>query len=380
LNLVTGERKTLIEGGSYPVYASGLLFFGRSGQILAVPFDPERLEIEGDPEPVLDDVRMDPKNTGLVHFDVSEAGTAVYVAGFPKPRERSLVFMDRSGRSTPVTGTKRSFFSPAISPDGRRIATVIEGAEDVLWVMDLESETMNRLTFDVSVSVMAWSTDGLSIVYAGNADGPRSVYRIAADGSGGAELVFSKTEWWINDVSVRPDGSGILMAAQDVRGHDLMFLREGSTEVEPFLVTPSDERAPSFSPDGRYVAYSSNESNRLEVYVRPFPGPGPKRQISNDGGVTPSWSRDGKEIFFWEPGQNGRLKRASFEAGPDPKVGKPQTLFEVPLLMVDRLTLMPDGQRFAMVQPPPEEETPLSMVAIPGFLEETTSRVSARRR
>jgi hypothetical protein len=159
-----------------------------------------------------------------------------------------------------------------------------------------------------------------------------------------------------------------------------MFLPKGSTEVEPYLVTPSDERGPSFSPDGRYVAYASNESNRLEVYVRPFPGPGPKRQISNSGGVLPSWSRDGRELFFWEPGQTGRLKKASFEPGPDPKVGKPQTLFEVPLLMVDRLTLMPDGQRFAMVQPPPEEETPLQMVAIPGFLEETTSRLSAQRR
>ncbi|HSF19508.1 MAG TPA: protein kinase [Vicinamibacteria bacterium] len=380
LNLVTGERKTLIEGGSYPVYASGLLFYGRGGQILAVPFDPERLEVQGEPEPVLDDVRMDTKNTGLVHLDVSPEGTAVYVAGFPKPRERSLVFMDRAGRQTPVTSTNRPFFSPVISPDGRRIAVVIEGSEEVLWVMDLESETMNRLTFDVNVSVASWSADGRSIFYAGNADGPRSVYKIAADGSGKAELVFSKTEWWINDFSVRPDGSGILMAVQDVHGHDLMFLPTGKTEVEPFLVAPSEERGPAFSPDGRYVVYASDESNRFEIYLRPFPGPGPKRQISNNGGVTPSWSRDGREIFYWEPSRVGRLNRVSFEPGPDPKVGKPQTLFEVPLLMIDRLTLTPDGQRFAMVQPPPEEETPLSMVAIPGFLEETKARLSARRR
>src|SRR5262249_14913911 len=103
LNLVTGERRTLVQGGSYPVYADGLLFFGRSGQILGVPFNPDRLEITGEPRLLLDDVRMDPKQTGLAFFDVSQTGTAVYVDGFPRPRERSLVFMDRSGRATPVT-------------------------------------------------------------------------------------------------------------------------------------------------------------------------------------------------------------------------------------------------------------------------------------
>jgi serine/threonine-protein kinase len=379
MSLETGERKTLVEGGSYPVYAEGFLFYGRAGQILAAPFDPDRLELTGEPQAVLDDVRMDPKNTGLVYFDVSPEGAAIYVAGFPKPRERSLIFKDRAGLVTPVTETKRSYFSPAISPDGRRIAVVVEGLEDVLWVLDVESGTPNRLTFDTDVSVTAWSPDGLSIFYAGNADGPRSLYRIAADGSGKAELVFSRAEWWINDISPSPDGSGVMIAAQDVRGHDILFLRHGKAELEPFVVTPSDERAPAFSPGGDFVAYTSNESNRNEVYLRPFPGPGPKRQISTNGGFNASWSRDGREIFYWETGQAGRLMKAPFESGPEPRIGKPQTLFEVPLPMIDRLTLTPDGQRFVMVQPQLEEENPLQIVVIPGFLEETKAHFASKK-
>lgn len=256
---------------------------------------------------------------------------------------------------------------------------VVEGLEDVLWVLDVESGTLNRLTFDTDVSVAGWSSDGRSIFYAGNADGPRSLYRIAADWSGKAELVFSRAEWWINDLSPRPDGSGVMVAAQDVHGHDLLFVRNGSAKAEPFLATPSQERVPAFSPNGSFVAYASDESGRMEVYLRPFPGPGPKRQISTNGGFNASWSRDGREIFYWETGQVGRLMRASCETGSEPRLGKPQALFEVPLPMVDRLTLMPDGQRFVMVKPQPEEESPLQIVVIPGFLEETKARLAGKK-
>jgi hypothetical protein len=217
------------------------------------------------------------------------------------------------------------------------------------------------------------------LIYSANADGPRSVYRIAADGSGKPELLFTRTEWWINEVDARPDGSGILMAAQDVRGHDLFFVRAGSPKAEPFLVTPSQERAPAFSPNGAFVAYASNESDRMEVYLRPFPGPGPKRQVSTNGGFLPSWSRDGREIFYWEPGLAGRLMSAPFEPGNDPRVGRPHVLFEVPLAMVETFSVTPDGQRFVMVKPEPERENPLQVVVIPSFLEEMKVRLAGKR-
>src|SRR6185295_16387684 len=203
--------------------------------------------------------------------------TAVYVDGFPRPRERSLVFMDRSGRPTPIRGAKRPFQSPALSPDGRRVAVSVEGDEDALWVLDVQSGTFNRLTFGSDTDAAEWSADGRSVTFTSNADGPFGVYRVAADGAGKPERLFSHPVWWINDVSQRPDGSGILVAAQDVRGHDFYFVRTGSQQAQPFLVTPSEERRPAFSPDGAFIVYDSNESDRFEVYVRRFSEPGLKR-------------------------------------------------------------------------------------------------------
>jgi serine/threonine-protein kinase len=379
VNLATGERHTVVHGGSYPRYAGGFLFFGRAGQLFAVPFDPQRLEATGEPQAVIDDVRMDPKNTGIVYFDVSPTGAAVYVPGFARPRERSLVYMDRSGRASPVTTAKRPFFAPTLSPDGRRVAVVVEGLEDTLWVVDVASGTLNRVTFDVEVSGVRWTADGRSLVYLGNADGARSAYRVAADGSGKPELLFGRDEWWINDIAPRPDGSGVIVCAQDVRGHDLLFVRAGSRAPEPFLATPAEERGPDFSPNGAFLAYISNESDRGEVYVRPFPGPGPKRQVSTSGGALPRWSRDGREIFYWEVGPVGRFMRASFEPGPEPKIGKPQALFEAPLAMLDDYGVTPDGQRFVMVKREAEEESPLQIVVIPDFLDEMRARFAGKR-
>jgi hypothetical protein len=379
LDLASGQRRTVVRGGSYPVYAGGFVFFGRAGQVFAVPFDAQRLETRGEPQAVVDDVRMDPKNTGVVYFDVSAAGTAVYVPGFARPRERSLVYVDRSGRATPVAPAKRPYFGPALSPDGRRVAVVVEGLEDTLWVLEIASGTLNRLTFDVDVSGVRWTADGRSLVYLGNAEGSRTAYRVAADGSGKPEVVFGRDEWWINDVAPRPDGSGTLVVAQDVRGPDLYFVRKGGGTAEPFLVTRSDERQPDFSPNGSFLVYSSNETDRNEVYLRPFPGPGPKRQVSTAGGILPHWSRDGREIFYWEVGQVGRFMRVSFEPGSEPKIGKPQALFDAPLAMVDDFAVTPDGQRFVMVKREPEEENPLQIVVIPGFLDEMRARFAGKR-
>jgi Tol biopolymer transport system component len=328
---------------------------------------------------VLDDVRMDPKNTGLVYFDVSPSGAAVYVPGFPRPRDRDLIYMDQRGQASPVVGGRRSYFGPVVSPDGKQIAVTIEGLENTLWVLEVQSGTLNRLTFDMDVVGAAWSANGRSLYLTANADGPRSIYRVAADGSGKPELVFSRNEWWINDAYPHPDGSGVIMAAQDIRGHDLFFVRKGSGKPEPFLVTPAEERAPTFSPDGGFVAYMSNESNRPEVYVRPFPGPGAKRQVSSNGGRFPRFSADGREILYWEADRVGRLMRVPFEAGVEAKLGKPQPLFEVPLRMMDDFAVTPDSGRFVMVKPEDEEESPLLIVVIPGFLDELKARLAGKR-
>jgi WD40-like Beta Propeller Repeat len=228
------------------------------------------------------------------------------------------------------------------------------------------------------VSGVRWTPDGRSLVYLGNAEGSRTAYRVAADGGGKPEVVFGRDEWWINDAVPRPDGSGTLVTAQDVRGHDLYFVRKGRGTAEPFLATPSDERQPDFSPNGSFLVYASDETDRYEVYVRPFPGPGPKRQVSTAGGILPHWSRDGREVFYWEGGPVARFMKVSFEAGSEPKIGKPELLFEAPLATVDDYGVTPDG-RFVMVKREAEEESPLQIVVIPGFLDEMRARFAGKR-
>ena len=377
VSLVTGQKRTLVRGGSHPVYAGGYLFFGRAGELLAAPFDPDRLELRGEARPVLEDVRMDPKQTGRVDFDLSPGGTLVYVPGFPKPDECSLVFMDRQGRASAATSAKRAFRGPKVSPDGRRVAVVIEGADNTLWALDLHSDTLDRVTFEGDADAPRWSPDGRRLFFVGNLKGPRSLFSVAADGTGKPEELFSRREWWINNFSVHPMGAGILMAAQTPQGHDLLFLREGSRDIEPFLATPADELQPAFSPDGRLVAYSSRDSGQFQVYVRPFPGPGRKQQLSRAGGGVPKWRSDGRELFFHE---RGRLMTVGVQGGPEPQFGRPQPLFEVPPAVEDLgYDVMPDGQRFVMVKPEHEAEAPLQIVVVPGFLEEMTARLANKR-
>ena len=312
VSLASGERHRLVTGGSHPQYADGYLFYGRAGELLAAPFDPERLALLGEARPVLGDVRMDPKQTGRVDFDVTPEGTLVYVPGFPRAEERSLVFMDRQGRATPVTSTKRAFFFPAVSPDGGRLAVGVAGVDDNMWVLDLSSDTLERVTFEGDMGGARWSPNGRRLLFSSNLKGARGLFSVSGDGSDKPELFFLHPEWWINTFSPHPGGAGILLSTQKADGHDLLLLREAGGETEPFLATTANEQQPAFSPDGRLVAYVSDESGRYQVYLRPFPGPGRKRQVSVIDGIDPRWRRDGKEIFFFE---GVRLMAVAVEAG-----------------------------------------------------------------
>src|SRR5262245_9649282 len=375
LSLDTGRRRTLVRGGSTPEYAGGYLFFGRGGEVLAAPFDLDRLELRGEPRPVLQDVRMDPKGSGLVYFEIARDGTVIYLPGFPKPEDRSLVFMDRQGHATPAIASKRAFSDPSISPNGRRVAVVIGGAEDALWVADLQADTMERLTSAGDVFGPRWSADGTRIFFQSNAKGAKGLFVVAADGSSQPEELFRKDEWWINQNAPHPDGRGVMLAAQTPSGHDLLFLPDGSKEPQPFVVTPADENQPAFSPDGRLLAYASQESGRGGLFLRTFPGSGPRRQVTPLESQAPHWRRAGKELFFF---QGARLTSVSVQTGSDPQLGKPQVLFEVPIAIGDLgYDVTPDGQHFLMVKPERTAESQIQIVVIPDFLEELRSSLAS---
>lgn len=381
--LETGARRTLVRGGSYPRYVDGYLLYGQAGALLAAPFDLSRLELTGPAVPVIEDVRMDPKWTGHVYVDVAASGSLVYVPGYPKPGERSLVWVDRHGKIEPVTSEKRAFSEVRLSPDGQHLAVIIQGSSDSLWIYDLRRNSWNRLTFEGDVTNPAWTPDGKRVLFASNQNGPHGLFGVPADGSGKPEELALRTGWVIYNPSVSADGRLALVLVQDARGQDPYSLSlAGGHALEPFLATPADEREVALSPSGRFVVYSSNESGRFDVYVRPFPGPGRKWTVSTGGGTAPVWRRDGRELFYWE---RDRLIAVPMRSATELSIGAPQVLFQSPVLARANYFLTGydvtfDGQRFVMIKPEPREEAPLQIVMIPDFVEEMKARLAAGKK
>ena len=184
VRLDTGERRTLVRNASYARYVGGYLLYGQAGTLFAAPFDLSRLELTGPPVAVLEDVRMDLTATGRVFVDVSPSGSLVYVPGFPRPGERSLVWINRQGQLEPVTEDKRAFRSARLSPDGHSVAVTIQDSSNNLWVHDLRRASWNRLTFEGNVLTPAWTPDGQRVIYSANPAGPRRIFWVPADGSG----------------------------------------------------------------------------------------------------------------------------------------------------------------------------------------------------
>jgi serine/threonine-protein kinase len=208
---------------------------------------------------------------------------------------------------------------------------------------------------------------------------------VAADGSAKAEELALRTEWWIDQPSVAPDGRRALVTVQDACGFDLYALSlDARHALEPFLVTPADEQGPVLSPSGRFVAYASNESGRYEVYMRTFPSPDRKWTVSTRGGVGPVWRRDERELFYQA---KDRMMVVSLSPGGKVGIGSPQVLFESSALDWSRVSskgspqydVTADGQRFLMIVPEAREEAPLQIVVIPDFVAEMKARLAARK-
>ena len=367
--LDTGKFRPLIERtASAATYsASGHLIFPRGGSLLAVPFDVERLEITGEPVPVLEGFMG-----RFPDFKISDNGTLVYVPGSGEPGNR-LVWVDRTGETQPVTEERGGYFAPRISPDGRRIAVGIEkdGSTDV-WIYDLTRGTMTRLTTAPGAdAVPVWTADGRRVAFQSNRDGRKNLYWKPADGSGPTErLTESDDGQW--PYAWSPDGRVLAFAkASGNRGDVWILPMEGERKPVPFLETPFDEWAAHFSPDGRWIAYLSNESGRLEVYVLPYPGPGPRHQISTNGGFDPLWARDGKEIFYRTDDDQMMVVPVRLE--PEFKAGKPKVLFEgrfqSKVREVLHYDITPDGERFVMVESE-EESAPTEIIVVLNWFEE----------
>jgi serine/threonine-protein kinase len=303
VDLATKERELLHRGGSYARYIpTGHIVYVREATLYAMPFDLGALEVTGPPFPVLEDITSNASH-GSAQFDFSTTGILVYSQGSTARRAMSLVELGRDGRAEPLRQEPAEFYQPQYSPDGRKVAAFIGAFDDSdVWVIDLDRNTRTRLTFSEKTDWgPMWSPDGQSITFSSGRNGISNLYRKLADGSRDAERLTESSHLQ-GPGGWSPDGRHLaFVELSNDNGWNIVVLDSESGETSPFLETRFQEVGPEFSPDGNWVVYFSNESGRYEVYVRPFPGPGGKWQISTDGGGQPRWSRDGSEIFYVSP-------------------------------------------------------------------------------
>src|SRR5579863_1587980 len=377
-----GETKMVTEAGSNALYAQGYLLFLREGTLMTQPFDPKRLVTTGEAVPVAEQIQR-VLNTGTVGvFSVSETGMLTYRsgAGFGGLH---LTWFDRSGKQGVAVGEPADIFAFNFSPDRKSLAAAIQETSNVsvnIWTYDVSRGLRTRLTFDpANDNNPVWSPDGRSIAFRSNQKGHFDLYRKSANGAGSEELLYadnlekSPTSW-------SADGKFLLYLTGVVRsafvgaGGDLWALpltpQRPGDPLKPFLLSqgPFNAFDAQFSPDSRWIAYVSNESQRAEIYVTPFPPPasgvGGKRQVSSAGGILPRWRQDGKEIFYMGP--DGQLMAAEVQAkGGALEVGQVRPLFRAIGMMQSNplYDVSADGQHF-LLRTFPEQKTgdPLTLV------------------
>jgi len=357
-SLETGERRNVIKGAAFPHYASsGHLLYAQDGNLMAVPFDVQRLAITGTAAPVVENV-LQSRTSGTAQYSVSASGSLVYVLGGVLADQRRMVWVDRSGKVQRLAAPVRAYLFPRIAPDGKRVAATIAEEATQVWVYDLARETLTRLTLEGDQNYNAlWSPDGKMIAFQARRETSSEIYWQRADGSGGLERLAT-SELPFVPMSWSPDGQTLaFIEVNPDTGFDLWVMSVQERKPKLFLRTPFNESVPRFSPDGRWLAYMSNESGRNEIYVQPYPGPGAKLQISIDGGTEPTWNPSGRELFF----RNGdKMMVADIVSQPSLSASKPRLLFEGQFLLSPATTpnydVSRDGQRFLMVKADAESE------------------------
>jgi serine/threonine-protein kinase len=390
MSLGDRHKKTLMRGGTYGRYLpSGHLLYVNRGTLFAVPFDPGALEVRGAPTPVLNQVAYS-SNNGDAEFEASQTGTLVYESGGPRGGSVTVQWLESDGKTRALLPKPSDYGRPSLSPDGRRLAIEIrEGSNQDIWVYDLGRDTMTRMTFDGKVNQgPIWSPDGHYIVY-GSQEG---LFCTRADGAGKPQPLI-RTKDNVFPWSFTPNGNRLAYheldpeTANDIwtvpLENDGTGLRAGKREV--FLQTPSDERNASFSPDGHWLAYVSNESGNFQVYVRTFPDTGAKWQISSEGGAYPMWSRSGRELLF--ESLDNRIMVAGYTVQGDSFVpDKPRLWSEKTLVNTvhtsKNVDLASDGKRVvALMQAdgPEAQQSQHQVVFLENFFDELRRRAPVKR-
>jgi len=358
VDLRTGQRKTLIRGGTQARFVEpGFLVYQSGGSLMGVRFDPEAVAVIGEPLPMLDGVLT--KNSGASEFAVSHNGTLAYVGaanGATYPN-RTLTWVTRDGKEQPIDAPPRPYVYARLSPDETRIALDVRDENQDIWIWDLTRRTLTRLTTTpVLETSPIWTPDGTKIVLGSQRPGPSNLFVQSADGTGDLEQLASAP---INQVptSLSPDGRQVLFWQNGVLGLDLMLLRLDTRRTETLLATRFDESNGAISPDGRWVAYQSNESGDTQVFVRPFPAASSGRvQISTSGGFRPIWAHSGRELFYFNAAGELMATRVDatgpFKAGGSVKVLDAKYFAGTSGAGARTYDVSRDDQRFLMIKEP----------------------------
>jgi serine/threonine-protein kinase len=362
--------------------------------LFAVPFDLDRLEAAGGPVPIIEGVHRS-EFLMAPQYAVSDSGTLVYMPGATGAANtlHTLVWVDRQGREEPLAAAPNDYHNPKISPDGTKVAlTISTGTNRDIWIWDLVRKTLNRLTFDPYFNAYPlWSLDGKRIVYM-NREEEYSLCWKAADGTGKPEplgSVLNRGE--VAPASWSKDGKTLIwtkLSNPPNYNFDIAALSmDGDRSRKPLLYEEYSEAGPQISPDGRWMAYASNESGKYEVYVRPFPDvdSGGRWLVSSGGGNSPIWSRDGKALFY----RNGdAVMTVPVKTGPSFSIETPKTLFHgtyisagfvVSTLELNPWDIHPNDGRFLMMKESrstmPAEGAPHSINIVLNWFEELKQRV-----
>jgi Tol biopolymer transport system component len=292
--------------------------------MMAVPFDPVRLTVTGTAVRVLDNVLQ--SSDGAAQLSMGREGSAVYLSGAVDSDQRRLVAVDRSGTATPFAALPRRYVAPRLSPDDRRVLVMVEGPSADLWLYDISSGVLSQTTFDASASAPVWTLDGQRVAFSSNKSGVPNIFWTGVFQQGPTERLAVSENVRIPG-SWSKDGPTLAFVEQNPStGRDIWLLPlDRGRAARALINSPSDESAPRFSPDGRALAYVSNETGRNEVYVRLLTDPAHARLVSTGGGTEPVWARDGSELFYrW----GTKMMGVSIAAGAEMRVAKPQVLFD----------------------------------------------------
>jgi len=387
----TGKWEELSPDGADAKYIStGHLIFLSQATLMAVRFDPVNLKVIGQPSPLLKNIMQAYSDdaglhTGAGQFAVSDAGSLIYAAGGITPDEkRSLVWVDQSGKELPVTARQMDYTQPRLSPDFQRIAYATDGRDSRVWVYDIGRDGINAVTEMARPFWPVWSSDGKQLIFGWFDPVVQNIFSRPFDGSVAMGRLTTSTNAQCPG-SLWKDGKTLAIVEIRQDGNfDIALLDTGIGRVTPLLNSQYDEKFPEFSPDGRWIAYTSNKTGRQEVYVQDFPKMNSLEKVSSEGGIEPVWARDGKRLYYrWPDELPNQMWVVDIQTDGSFAAGKPHLLFQqsgylwsAPIRAYD---IDRNSQRFLMVKREQRKPTPVTeMTLVQNWFEDLKRRVPVK--